>query len=273
MKKPSASFRWLFGFALMAVTVTGCKTTTTERPQMCTVIAVMGDVKYWDGQSNKAHIIKPGKQIPPGSTIQTAKGAGNWVDLAMGERLPDAYSSYPLYLGYPLPSKYPTSLYNPPRFDPADHMRIYENSILTLSKVTLRKVGENQVPDTRLQLLQGAVLFTMGATSPAQVPKRDIISPYHEIRGSNVVFRAERGIFLFFGSGLTRVIDGTMSVERTDQGITKELSPWQEYDPVTGVISPVGEELKREMINTIFVGDFAPTASPLPAFQVPQRPF
>jgi hypothetical protein len=267
MKKSFASFRWLFGFAFIATAVTGCGTTSTERPQMCTVVAVMGDARYWNGQNNKVHTIKPGELIPPGSTIQTAKGAGNWVDLAMGERLPNMYSSYPPR------SQYSINPYSP-RFDPADHMRIYENSILTLDKVTLKKVGENQVPDTRLRLLQGAVLFSPMPTSPAQVPKREIVAPYHEFRGSNVVVRAERAIVLFTASGITRVIDGTVSVERTDQGTTKELSAWQEYAPVTGVVSPMGEELKRDMINLIFRGDYlAPTAPPMLRFQVPQRPF
>ena len=264
MKIPSASFRWLFGFVFMALAAAGCRTTsTTERPQMCTVLAVMGDVKYWESDSNKVHTVRPGKQIPPGSTIQTAKGEGNWVDLAMGKRLPNAYLSYPQRLIYP------------PRYDPADSVRIYENSILTLSKVTLRKVGENQVPDTRLRLLQGSVSFRWG-TSLGHVPKREIIAPYHEIRGSNAVFRAERGIFWLSASGLTRVVDGTASVERTDQGITKELSGLQQYDPVTEVISPVGDEIASDIVRTFYWDCALPTDLPLPSelkFQVPQRQF
>jgi hypothetical protein len=149
-------------------------------------------------------------------------------------------------------------------------MRIYENSILTLDRVTLRKTGENQVPDTRLRLLRGAVSLRW---APAQVAKGEMSAPYHEIRGSNVVVRVERGIFFFGASGLTRVIDGTASVERTDQGITKELSGGQQYDSATGVISPIGDDIREDIVRTFYPCCTMPIGVPPPSYHIPQRPF
>ena len=239
---------------MLIYTASGCKTTSeTERPQMCTVVSVSGEARYWDGQSNKVHTIRRGDRIPQDSTIQTANGAV--IYLATGTRFLNEYS------------------YRPPFFDPPDKVTIYEDSVLKLSKVTLKTVGENRIPDTRLQLLRGAALLDARTKSSAQVPKGEINAPYHEIRGSNVVVRAEHAGIWFSASGITRVLLGNATIERTDQGITKDLSAWQAYDPVTGEISPI--EQNYETYSDYFGGGdgILPPTPWVPAYQVPQRVF
>jgi hypothetical protein len=142
MKQLSACFPLFLGLILIVCTVPGCVTTSeTERPQVCTVVTVSGEARYWDGQSNKVHIIKEGDQIPPGSIIETAKGAGNWVDLATGKRLLTVYSNYPYV------------------FDPPDSLRVNEDSVLKLDKVALKTAGEIRFLDARLYLLRGSILI------------------------------------------------------------------------------------------------------------------
>src|SRR4051812_9392424 len=108
-------FPILLSSAAVLFIAAGCKTTsTTERPQLCTVTSLSGTARYWGANSNEMRELKVGDRIPQGSTIQTLFGTGNYVDLATGRRRllsqPGSGATY----------------------DPKDEVRIFENTILKL---------------------------------------------------------------------------------------------------------------------------------------------
>lgn len=254
MKKLSPYIPLFFGLAGIASAITGCATSNgTEHPQVCTVMTLSGGAQYWEGESNKVQTIRRGDQIPPGSTIQTANGPGNYVTLATGEHFLRSNRRPPTGSG--------------------DRVIIYDNSILKLSKTAIRTVGGIRIPDTRMLLLQGSILFDREIKSPAPTSKSEIArteqeKPYFELRSSNIVVRGNCATLWFSASGTTGVLQGLVEVERVDQKVIKEISSSQKYDAVTGEISPVEDDVKRNMLLSLHP-DFAPA----PAFEVPRRPF
>jgi hypothetical protein len=258
MKQFAARFSLFCSFSLIVCAIVGCKTSETEHSHVCTVVSVGGEARYWDGQNNKVHVIKNGDQIPSGSTIETAKGMGNYIDLAMGKRLSTIYWNYPYV------------------FDPGDSLRVNEDSVLKLEKVILRTVGGNRTLDARLHLLQGSVLIRKIGTQQEAFLQAGAAAPSKgtsnwELRGSNCVVRAEGGGVWFSALGLTRVIWGTATVERIDEKTTTHLTDGQQYDVASGNISVMDERIRMVFI---LGPDFAPPAkTQRPRFPIPQRPF
>ena len=258
MKQFLARFPLFFGFMIVVWAVVGCKTSESEHSQASTVVSMGGEARYWDGQSNKVHVIKNGDQIPPGATIETAKGMGNYVDLAMGKRLPTIYWNYPY------------------AFDPPDSMRVNENSVLKLEKITLRTVGKDRNLDARVHLLQGSIsIETLGRWEEpllqAGVIARNRGKSDWELRSSNCVLHTQGDIIWFSALGLARIFSGTATVEGVTEKTTMHLADGQEYEAVTGNIRLMKVE---ERLDFILGPELPPPPeTQRPRFPVPQRSF
>jgi hypothetical protein len=236
MKKPTACFRLLFGFALMEIAVTGCKTTsTTEVPLSYTVVEKMGDARCFEGYSEVPHDLKVGDRISQGMVIQTASGWGNWVGLMLDTPLKPA-----------------TPAHSQSRLA-ADKMRLYENSYLKIEKLTGRTVKGKKIGDTRLVLSAGSLFCDIGTPWPTRIhddsygppgPRMESIQPrpdasYFEIKGNNIVVHAEHAVLWFSHSGIARVIQGSVGLELPSTGATKDLLSGQQYDANSDQVSQI----------------------------------
>ena len=256
MKQLAMRFPLFFGLVFIVCAITACKTTSeTESPLGCTVVAVGGDAHYRDNRNNKIYAVKVGDYVPPEFTIEVAKGTGNFLDLAVGRHIINRYRRW--------------------LTEPAEYFRINENSIFTFGKVILRKEEEHRVHDISLVLRQGSILFT--ANSRWIAPHRPgaalpVAKSYWEIRGSNVVLRADDGTIWFNAVGLTLVLSGTATIESIDKK-TLQISRLQRYNPSTGEISPIELPGVIDISDGLYPDMFAPYTPPGPRFPVPQRPF
>jgi hypothetical protein len=228
LKRLAVLFGWFGSVALFVCLSAGCKTTNgTELPQMSTIIGLIGDARYWNDQSDTAHVIKLGDQIPEDSVIQTASGMGNALAVTTGLR------------------GFSAKLDRQRRYVHTDKVILFENSILKLNKITTVR---NHVRITRLSLIAGSALcntamaFPTGAEfEPSDAPKAPAgdTKPDFEISGANVSVHAEHAVFFIAAGGQIRVAQGKVSLKRTDQTFTKDLSAGQQYDPTTGEISEI----------------------------------
>lgn len=259
MKRFSACLPMFVALMFVLCAMAGCKTTSaSERPNVCTVLSVSGEARCRDGQSNKLHVIKNGDQIPQGSIIETAKGPGNFIDMAMGERLQTVYSNYPRI------------------FDPTDSVRVNEDSVLKLDKVALRTAGKNRILDTRLDLSRGSILIEKIGRLQEPWLQAGLITPipnasHWELRSSSCVLHAQGGAIFFSATGLIRVLWGTAIVERINEKTTTQLTEGQQYDAANGNIGMMDKLLRMELLAR---PDFPPPPeTQKPRFIIPQRSF
>jgi hypothetical protein len=256
MNRKLRIYRCLGGLALMTWSLTGCKTTNeTERPQVFTVVALFGDANYQTADSDKWHVIKIRDRISPGSVITTASGAGNYLDIIAGEM-----SFVGGYRKKPLAS---------------NQLRIYQNSVLKLEKITTKTVAGKKIGDTRLRLLKGAVRGYTGTSTPpdqkVETIARRLDRPYYEIRTSNIVVHMQHAGYLFTMSGKTVVAFGAATLEFIDTGETKDLPARHWYDPATGVMNEF--DYSSPYFQFFQEPDFWRSPDIKPSFELPRRLF
>jgi hypothetical protein len=257
MIKPSPIYlRILGGLTLLTFAAAGCKTTAkTERQQVFTVFGFMGEARCQAANNDQWHVVKLRERILPGSTITTAPGSGNYLDIMAGEMYPVG---------------------NPPDIYSSNHLRVFENSVLKLEKVTVKKVAGKKIGDTRLRLSKGTVLGCTGAAPPsnqkvgASGNQQD--QPYYEISGSNIVARLRQAQYLFSASGRVIVSSGSATLESINSGETKEIPARHSYDPLTGLVSEFDYQ-SHPMYFQIFMRPDIARLPEIKPIEVPRRPF
>jgi len=203
MKQLMASFSLYFGLVFIVCAMTACETISdTEVPRAYKVAGIHGDARYFEGQSETPHKLKTGARIFQGTGIQTASGIVNEVMLVPDEAGATAERT------------------NPRPYDRLDKIMIRENSILKISKFTVKTVGGKQIMDARLVLSSGSALCNVGLTwptdedsiwkpGPAGPPIKSIQpqpnASYFEIGSSNMVVHAEHAMFFVSHGGMVRV--------------------------------------------------------------------
>jgi len=108
------------------------------------VVAKGGDARYFLPGDSKAHEIKVGMILKPGTTIQTASGMQNYVDVVLN----NSHASAP-------PSASPSEIASYKPKVEQDGIRINENTVLIVDKLTITQTGADTVTDTELDLKAG----------------------------------------------------------------------------------------------------------------------
>jgi hypothetical protein len=134
------------------------------RPCHATVVRVQGDVSYSLGDSNW-HPLVSGKYLPPGASIRTGDNGvvdvvlGIAVDFPQAETTPSRIGMAPDSPVRGMMSYKPTAEQNA--------IRLTENSLLTIDKLTTTDTGADTVSDTELDLKQGALYASVKKLSAA----------------------------------------------------------------------------------------------------------
>jgi len=167
-----------------------------------------------------------------------------------------------------------------------DKIMVHGNSILKISELTVKTVRGERITDMRLVLSAGSAFCDFGLNWPTDEdsvwkpgrsgPPIKSIQPqpnasYFEIESSNMVVHAEHAVFFVSREGFVRVLDGAVALEFPSVGTTKDLFAGQEYDSRTGDITKFIGRRPEWVIP--YWGWLRPRVPPLPAYQVPQRPF
>jgi hypothetical protein len=134
------------------------------RPCYATVVRVQGEVSYSLGDNNW-HPLVSGKYLPPGASIRT--GYNGMVDVVLGiavdfpqaEHTPSRIGLAPDAPVRGMMSYKPTAEQNA--------IRLTENSLLTIDKLTTTDTGADTVSDTELDLKQGVLLASVKKLSAA----------------------------------------------------------------------------------------------------------
>jgi len=158
----------------------------TSTDGIAKVVAVHGDARYFVAGDSTPHALKTGMILKSGITIQTASGMDNYVDLVLN----NAQAIAP-------PSPGPSEISH---FQPKveqDGIRIFDNTVLSVDKLTKTETGADTVTDTELDLKTLNDLIQVRKTTAE-----------FEIRGLNGGIDMED----ISGSGQVRTLNGKVKV-------------------------------------------------------------
>jgi len=233
------------GIALAMVSTLAAQTASQGSAK---VVRLKGAARYAAGP-NAGQLLKVGDIIKPGAVIQTA--ADSRVDLVLGDgSAPVARAGAPAEG----PASYaPSSEQNV--------VRLWENTLLSIDKLTETQTGADVVTETQLDLKAGHIFGIVKKTSAASKYEVKIPNGVAGIRGTVYDISAEGLIKVLSGSVVLAYVgpDGTV--------VTQVVSGAQQFDARTGVLSalpvPGQDDLKR-YLNQIRAG-LSPAPIPVSA--------
>src|SRR5438477_6178858 len=156
MKSIQSLFRRLIVCGLAVAMISSLAAQTTGRG-VAKVVRVKGGARYTTG-NNVWLPLKPGAILKPGTVIQTADD-GSLVDLALGDGDVPIASPRPVIADATSRSYAPTSEQN--------MVRLFENSVLAIDKLTSVETGADMVTETQLDLQRGRLFGNVKKMSGA----------------------------------------------------------------------------------------------------------
>jgi FecR protein len=195
------------------------------------VLRIKGSARYSLGNNNWLPL-NPGDILRPGTLIQTGQAEGTYVDLALmreGATAPATVSRTMVgHLGF--------SAAGMVRYHPVaeqNTIRIWENSLVGIDRLTFSDTGEGTVSDTQLDLKAGHILGTV---------KKMPAAARYEIKLPNGVAGVRGTVYDITANGLIRVASGTVvySFVNAQGNIqTRVITGGQEYNPSSDQITPL----------------------------------
>ena len=234
------------GVALAMVSTLAAQTASQGSAK---VVRLKGSARYAAGP-NLGQLLKVGDIVRPGSVIQTA--AGSRLDLALGD------GSAPV-AGSGAAASSATLSYAPSAEQ--NIVRLWENTLLSIDKLTVTQTGADVVTETQLDLKAGHIFGMVKKMSAASKYEVKLPNGVAGIRGTVYDISAEGVIKVLSGSVVLAYVGPDGSV------VTQVINGSQQFDARTGVLSTLppaeGSEMKR-YINELRAG-FMPPAVPVSA--------
>jgi len=209
---------------------------------VATIVRINGEATYSLGDG-KWHPLVAGKILAPGSVIKT--GAGSTVDLVLGKSILFPQAN-------PVPDRISPAADDKVRglvsYKPAaeqNTVRMMENTVLAIDKLTVSDTGVDAVSDTELDLRQGAIYNSVKKLSGASQYLIKIPNGIAGVRGTMFYISASGECAAFKNSLVLSIIG---SNGKPDTIVVGEGSM---YNPQTGKISPLPPEM-IEQLNQLF---------------------
>jgi hypothetical protein len=216
------------------------------------VVAKGGDARYFVPGDSTPHDVKVGMILKPGVTIQTASGEGNFVDVILN----NASAVAP-----PTASPSQVAHYQPKAEQ--DGVRINENTVLVVDKLSRTETGADVVTDTEMDLKAGSILGTVKKLTP---------SSKYEVKIPNGVAGIRGTIYWLSASGILRVLDGSVVIAYVGSGgnvITQIVNFGEQFDINTGLVTPIDVNVRLDLARLAL--EFVPVTLPPVTFIAPDH--
>ncbi|HWC61958.1 MAG TPA: hypothetical protein VHC44_19885 [Verrucomicrobiae bacterium] len=197
------------------------------------VVAKMGDARYFVAGDSTPHDVKVGMILKPGTTIQTASGTGNYVDLVINNASAVA----------PPGGAGPSDLSHYQPKAEQDGVRVFENTVLAVDKLTRTETGADVVTDTEMDLKAGAILGTVKKLTP---------NSKYEVKIPNGVAGIRGTVYWLSASGILRVVSGSVVIAYVGPGgnvITQIVNFGEQFDINTGLVTPIDVNVRLDIIR------------------------
>ncbi len=220
---------WIHKTIVCAMTLAFAFSVVAETQQISAkVTRIKGSARY-STDSATWNTLKVGQSLPAGTVVQTAQGS--FVDLILGETTAVVQSpKIGQYLSYqPLVQQ--------------NTVRIYQDSMLALDKLTSTKTGMEEVSETQLDLRQGKIF--------GKVKKLSAASKY-EIKLPNGVAGIRGTVYTVDANGIVTVLEGSVVISMVGADgrvVTVVVEAGYMYDPrAGGAPSPVPQTVLQDLI-------------------------
>lgn len=193
-----------------------------------TVLRVKGTARYSLG-NNIWQPLSAGQVLQAGSVIQTSRDAGSYVDLALGEGSGSIIPVSPL--ASTAPSRGGTISHKPATQQ--NTVRVTENTVLGIDKLSVMETGADVVSDTQLDLKSGRIIGSVKKMSAASRYEVKLPNGVAGIRGTVYDITADGTIRVASGSVVVSFVDAQGNVQ------TRSVMGGQEYNSKTDQITPL----------------------------------
>ena len=203
-------------------------------PAMAKVVRIHGNARMTTG-NNVWQPLKVGEVLKPGTVIQTGIEKGSYVDLVLGDGSGSTASigsgSVADSTATPAANNGSGKSYQPN----ADQnvIRVWENSLLGIDKLTSMDTGADTVTETQLDLKAGRIF--------GSVKKMSAASKY-EVKIPNGVAGIRGTVFEITAEGIIKVASGVvvLAFVGADGNVsTQEINAGQEFDARSLKMSPL----------------------------------
>ncbi len=222
-------------------------------PQVIQVLQVKGQARY-SSDDKTWHPLKKGEILQPGVMIQTA--GKSTVDLQLGDQN-----------AAPIPMDAAKSLLQTLEELKVNTIRLYENSVLDIGKLTSNRTDTGEVTDTQLDLSVGHMMGGVRKSSSAS---------RYEIKFRNGVAGVREGIFVMKSSGEVDVFYGmaVIALEAADGSTpVKTVTANQQFDPGTGLVTEMRSQPVEPSNPKLGTSPAAPLVLPSPGMGGSLRKF
>jgi hypothetical protein len=218
-------------------------TLSAENVQQGTVkiVNIKGSARYIAGPNTTWMPLHIGAVLKPGTIIQTA--SGSYVDLVLNNEdaagVPlSAMTSMGGAPGSPPPPA-PASSYQPKASQ--DAIRIFENTVLGVDKLTIDQTGADTVTETQLDLKAGSIFGSVKKLSAASKYEIKIPNGVAGIRGTIFYLSADGVLQTLAGSIVMAYVspDGTV--------MTQVVSGGQKFNAGSGQLGTLSSEESAQM--------------------------
>ncbi len=220
MKQTRTLANWFIACAIACAMITTA-TAESVKDRTGKVVRIKGAARYSTG-NNVWQPLKVGTVLRSGNVVQTA--AGSFVDIAINES-----ASAPSPRGAAAAS--PTPLHSQPA-SAQDVVRVLEDSVLAIDKLTAVQTGSDKVTETQLDLRSGKIFGTVKKMSAAS---------RFEVKIPNGVAGVRGTVYFISADGVISVVSGSMVLAYTkgDEVVTQVISSGWQFDTRTGQLTPI----------------------------------
>jgi hypothetical protein len=230
----SRNFSKYLVFAGLALAMVISATAQQLSQSSAKVVRIKGSARYATA-NNVWQPLKVGDVLSAGAIVQTAENSR--VDLVLGES-----AALDLGAGSAVP-KTVSPAYQP--VAEMDFVRIWENSVMAIDKLTVADTGADQIRETQLDLRAGRIFGTVKKLSGGSKYEIKIPNGVAGIRGTVYSISALGVLTVTSGSVVIAYADGTGNV------VTQVVSGGQSYDTRTGQFTPIPQSAEREMRSAL----------------------
>jgi hypothetical protein len=238
--KQNRILNWLIACGVALIMVTGLSA-QTPRERAATVVRLKGAARYSSGD-NVWQPIKVGTILKSGALIQTA--AKSYVDIVLGDSsLSPKRASAGSGVSYT------------PKAE-QDVVRISQDTVLALDKLSVLDTGADQITETQLDLRSGKIFGT--------VKKLSATSRY-EIKLPNGVAGVRGTIYTISSDGVVQVLVGSVVISwiaPDGTQMTQTVNGGYQFDARTGLVTPIPDFDQKEMVRFAKENRIGPNVPP-----------
>ena len=181
------------------------------------VLHLVGNAQYSTDGAKTWQPLKVGDVVAPGAVVQTASGSS--MDLVLANKEESLLQQV---------NPTPSMTFRPQGEATADVIRMYENTVLGVDKLTFTQTGADVVTETQLDLRRGKIFGSVKKMSGASRYEVKYPTGVASIRGT---------VFILYYTGVLSVYSGNITESPTSGAPPVTVGAGYEYDPSSGKMS------------------------------------